>query len=313
MPDTASALTETPEPAPGSQTLSQVERVVNTFIEPSKTFADIKRNRSWWLPFLILAVLGYIFCFVAVQHVGWESLTTNVLKSQPRNAERLDKANPAEQAQMLAVTKDFMVGFMVGSPVVVLAVNAIFALLLWAGFSFVLGGSTTYGEMFAVAIFAALPNALNSLVAIVTVLASDPQGYNLNLPSPANLAYFLSSDSAAWLLAMAKSLDVFSLWSLVLAGIRRRHRVESKAPSRHRARPRHLDTLCAREDRHCGRYELRPGPVTRPAISLRGDEALHPHSIGSALIAFEANEIIIHSIKTRSVPAATIRRTPTGC
>ncbi|HZD46837.1 MAG TPA: YIP1 family protein [Acidobacteriaceae bacterium] len=218
MPDTASALTETPEPAPGSQTLSQVERVVNTFIEPSKTFADIKRNRSWWLPFLILAVLGYIFCFVAVQHVGWESLTTNVLKSQPRNAERLDKANPAEQAQMLAVTKGFMVGFMVGSPVVVLAVNALIALLLWAGFAFVLGGSTTYGEMFAVAIFAALPNALNSLVAIVTVFASDPQGYNLNLPSPANLAYFLSSDSAAWLLAMAKSLDVFSLWSLVLAG-----------------------------------------------------------------------------------------------
>jgi hypothetical protein len=46
MPDTASALTETPEPTSGSQTLSQVERVVNTFIEPSKTFADIKRNRS---------------------------------------------------------------------------------------------------------------------------------------------------------------------------------------------------------------------------------------------------------------------------
>jgi hypothetical protein len=56
------------------------------------------------------------------------------------------------------------------------------------------------------------------LIAIVTVFASDPQGYNLNLPSPANLAYFLSTDSAAWLLSMAKSLDIFSLWSLVLAG-----------------------------------------------------------------------------------------------
>jgi Yip1 domain len=218
MPDTASALTEAPEPTPEPQTLSQVERVVNTFIEPSKTFADIKRNRSWWLPFLILAVLSYVFCFAAVQHVGWESLTTNVLKSQPRNAERLDKATPAGQAQMLAVTKGFMVGFMVGSPVVILVVNALIALLLWAGFAFVLGGSTTYGEMFAVAIFAALPNALNSLIAIVTVFASDPQGYNLNLPSPANLAYFLSTDSAAWLLSIAKSLDVFSLWSLVLAG-----------------------------------------------------------------------------------------------
>src|ERR1700748_263179 len=104
MPDTASAALADTHDSPG---LSQVERVVNTFIEPSKTFADIKRNRSWWLPFLILSVLSYVFWFAAVQHVCWESLTTNVLKSQPRNAEKLDKATPAEQTQMLAVTKGF--------------------------------------------------------------------------------------------------------------------------------------------------------------------------------------------------------------
>ena len=214
MPDTASALANDQD-APH---LSQVERVVNTFIEPSRTFSDIKRNRSWWLPFLILVVLGYGFCFAAVQHVGWESLTTNVLRSQPKNAERLDKATPAEQAQMLSVTKGIMEGFMVGSPAVVLILNALIALLLWGGFAFVLGGTTNYGEMFAVAIFAALPNALNSLISIVTAFVSDPQTYNLNVPSPASLAYFLDASAAPWLMSLAKSLDVFSLWSLALAG-----------------------------------------------------------------------------------------------
>jgi hypothetical protein len=214
MPETASALANDQD-APH---LSQIERVVNTFIEPSKTFSDIKRNRSWWLPFLILVVLGYGFCFAAVQHVGWESLTTNVLRSQPKNAERLDKSTPAEQAQMLSVTKGIMEGFMVGSPAVVLILNALIALLLWGGFAFVLGGTTTYGEMFAVAIFAALPNTLNSLVSIVTAFVSDPQTYNLNVPSPASLAYFLDASAAPWLMSLAKSLDVFSLWGLALAG-----------------------------------------------------------------------------------------------
>jgi hypothetical protein len=111
-----------------------------------------------------------------------------------------------------------MEGFMVGSPLVILVVNALFALLLWGGFAFVLGGTTNYREMFAVSIFASLPNALNSVIAIVTVLVSDPQTYNLNIPSPANLAYFLSTDSAAWLLSIGKSLDIFSLWALALAG-----------------------------------------------------------------------------------------------
>lgn len=214
MPDTASALADDQD----SPHLSQLERVVNTFIEPSKTFSDIKRNRSWWLPFLILVVLGYGFCFAAVQHVGWESLTTNVLRSQPKNAERLDKSTPAEQAQMLSVTKGIMEGFMVGSPAVILILNALIALLLWGGFAFVLGGTTTYGEMFAVAIFAALPNTLNSLVSIVTAFVSDPQTYNLNVPSPASLAYFLDASAAPWLMSLAKSLDVFSLWGLALAG-----------------------------------------------------------------------------------------------
>jgi hypothetical protein len=214
MPETASALANDQD-APH---LSQIERVVNTFIEPSKTFSDIKRNRSWWLPFLILVVLGYGFCFAAVQHVGWESLTTNVLRSQPKNAERLDKSTPAEQAQMLSVTKGIMEGFMVGSPAVVLILNALIALLLWGGFAFVLGGTTTYGEMFAVAIFAALPNTLNSLVSIVTAFVSDPQTYNLNVPSPASLAYFLDASAAPWLMSLAKSLDIFSLWGLALAG-----------------------------------------------------------------------------------------------
>jgi hypothetical protein len=213
MPDTAN-----PTDTPDAVALSPVERVVNTYIEPSKTFHDIKRNRSWWLPFVILVLLGWTFCFVAVKHVGWENLTTNVLKSQPTNAERLDKATPAQAAQMLSITKSFMEGFMIGTPVVVLIFNAFFALLLWGGFAFLLGGTTTYGEMFAVNMFAALPNALNSILAIVTVMVADPQTYNLNLPAPVNLAYFLSPDSPHWLIVMGTSLDVLSLWSLVLAG-----------------------------------------------------------------------------------------------
>ncbi|MGA9720270.1 MAG: YIP1 family protein [Acidobacteriaceae bacterium] len=214
MPDSPTSPIDTQD----SAALTPVERVVNTFIEPSKTFQDIKRNRSWWLPFVILAVLGWIFCFAAVQHVGWENLATNVLKSQPRNAERLDKATPAQAAQMLSITKGFMEGFMIGTPAVILIINAFFALLLWGGFAFLLGGTTTYGEMFAVAIFAALPNALNSIISIVTAMVAEPQTYNLNLPSPSNLAYFLSPDAPHWLIVLGTSLDVFSLWSLVLAG-----------------------------------------------------------------------------------------------
>ncbi len=49
------------EPAPS---LSQLQRVTSIFTAPSKTFEDIKRgNKSWWLPFIMLVIVGYIFFF----------------------------------------------------------------------------------------------------------------------------------------------------------------------------------------------------------------------------------------------------------
>ncbi len=61
--------------------LSQWARVTNTFTAPSKTFDDIKRgHRSWWLPLLIMAIVGYIF-FAAVNFkVGMPTVVDNQMK-----------------------------------------------------------------------------------------------------------------------------------------------------------------------------------------------------------------------------------------
>src|ERR1035438_3136978 len=47
--------------APMAPGLSQGQRVTSMFTAPSKTFEDIKRgNKSWWLPFVVLALAGYV-------------------------------------------------------------------------------------------------------------------------------------------------------------------------------------------------------------------------------------------------------------
>jgi hypothetical protein len=40
------------EPAP----LSEGRRLIDTFFAPRKTFTDLRRNASWWAPYLIIAV-----------------------------------------------------------------------------------------------------------------------------------------------------------------------------------------------------------------------------------------------------------------
>jgi hypothetical protein len=199
--------------------LSPVERVVDTLIDPARTFEDLRRDRSWWLPFALLVLVGWIFCFVAARHVGMSTLAANVLHSQPRSAAQMEKATPEQAERMIAVTSAIIKGFFFALPLTLLVAEALLALLLWAGVSFVLGGRTTYREMLAVAMYAALPGLLGSVLSLVTVMVADPQGYNINLPSPAVLGYFVSPEAPHWLVTLAGSINLFTLWSLALAGL----------------------------------------------------------------------------------------------
>jgi hypothetical protein len=59
--------------------LGQVERVVDTFVAPTKTFMDILRDSSWWLPFLLSSVLGLLFAYVILNKVGLPTLVDGVV------------------------------------------------------------------------------------------------------------------------------------------------------------------------------------------------------------------------------------------
>jgi len=74
------------EPAP----LSEGQRLVNTFFAPSKAFTDLRRNASWWAPFLIIAVVSLLFIYVVDQKVGFQKVAENQIQLQPKQAERLD-------------------------------------------------------------------------------------------------------------------------------------------------------------------------------------------------------------------------------
>src|ERR1700677_1450095 len=49
--------------------LSQVERVVDTFIAPTKTFTDILRSTTWWLPFLLAVLVTLAVAFAIDKQV----------------------------------------------------------------------------------------------------------------------------------------------------------------------------------------------------------------------------------------------------
>jgi hypothetical protein len=202
------------------QPLSQTERVIDAFIAPSKTFTDILRDQSWWLPFLLGVIVGYGYLFTIQKQVGWDTVTQNTLRQDPKAAERLANASPEARAQAQTFTLAIIKYTFFASPLLALLVAAIAAVFLWGTINAIFGGHATYGRVFAVWMYGTLPLLIKSTLAIITMFAGlDKEAFNLSNPVGTNPGFFLPAESAQWLLRLADSFDVLWIWSLILVGI----------------------------------------------------------------------------------------------
>jgi hypothetical protein len=207
------------EVAPG---LSQGERLIDTFTAPSKTFNDIKRgNRSWWLPFLIMVVFGYIFFAGITQKIGWTQVAQNAIHMNPKAEEQMSQL-PKDQADMrMKFTAYAMEGSFAAAPLLILAILALASLVLWGTINFAFGGKATFGSIFAVYMYASLPGLLKTILGtVVLFLGMAPESFNLNNFAPTNLGAFLSpTDTNAALYKLATAIDFTTIWSMVLLGM----------------------------------------------------------------------------------------------
>lgn len=200
--------------------LTQGQRVLYTFTAPTKTFADILRNTSWWLPFLLSAILSYAFIFTMQSRVGWEKMTENAMKQNPKAAEQMASMPASQRAQAMQISMTITKGITYSVPVISLIFAALAALVLWGTINFAFGGRATFGQVFAVWIYGTLPLVLQGILGTITMFAGmDADSFNPQNPVGSNIGYYLSNETPKWLMTFATSLDIFWIWALILVGI----------------------------------------------------------------------------------------------
>ena len=204
--------------AEASTPLSQVERVIDTFTAPSKTFTDILRDSSWWLPWLlgVLVTLGYSASIQ--QKIGWDKTYSNILQhSSETQQERFAQLSPEQQARQKAIASSFTKYVVWASPVLGLLFAAIAAGVLLMTVNFGLGGHAKFGQMFAVWMYATLPWLIQAILGAIVLFAGlDADAFNLKNPVGTNLGYYLPSDWPQWLIAFGTSIDVLTVWVVIL-------------------------------------------------------------------------------------------------
>lgn len=216
----APVLPSSASPTPATEPLSEGARIVNTFVAPSKTFTDIRRNASWWGPWLLITIVSLIFVYAMSKQVGFEQVSKNQIAHSAR-ADQFDKLPPDQQARQLQISSKIIAFFSYGSPVLILFYVLIETVVLWATFKVASGGETTFKQAYAISFYGGLPGVIGGILATISLFAGvNPEGFDINNPVGTNLAYYLDPETTGkFLRSMASSLDVLSIWSIILVGI----------------------------------------------------------------------------------------------
>jgi hypothetical protein len=196
--------------------LTETQRVVDTFVAPSKTFTDLLRKASFWGPLVIMLVVGVLFSFSIQQKVGWEKVTENNMHQSQKQEENWDKM----PANARVITEKITAGITYGYIALVLLFTAIIVLLVWVTVNFGFAGTAKFGQVFAVYMYANLVMNIKFLLAIIALFAGvAPDSFLLSNPVGTNVGYYLGTDMPKALLAFANHIDLFEIWSLILCVI----------------------------------------------------------------------------------------------
>src|SRR3990170_3173731 len=181
------------EPAAPLEPMGHLDRVIGTLFDPKPAFADL-----------------------AARPVGWERF----MRQQMEQSSRVQQMPVEQREQVLQQQLRFVPIFShiqgaVAWPLITLVTGGVFLFV----FNILLGAQLTFRQVYAVVCYGNLPNALGGLLAVVVMFIKDPADFDLQNPVASNLGAFLDpTTTPKWLVSAGASVDLFSVWCLLLLG-----------------------------------------------------------------------------------------------
>jgi Yip1 domain len=204
-----------PIPQETARGLSEPERIINTYIAPSKTFEDIRRNASWWVPWLLLSVCSVLFGVIKFQKLDPRHLVQQRIEQSERSQRQMEQLSPEQRESSIAIqAKVARIIFFLG-PIGYILASVVLAAILMAVFNFGFAAEIPFQRYLAITFYSFLPVVLSTLLTAITVILN-PDNYNQFNAIATNPAYFMDRADHKFLWGIAAGFDIFAIWIVVL-------------------------------------------------------------------------------------------------
>ncbi|MHB8734520.1 MAG: YIP1 family protein [Terriglobales bacterium] len=209
--------TPTPIPAAEPRQMSSPARLLGVFYAPQKVMADLVREPHFILTWVVQGAVALAFGWVALHRVGATAMAEQILRTKLHGQE-MDPQQFAAQVQTVARFLPWQFGL---SWVFVPLQMVFFAAIFFAAANFLMGLQARFKQVLGIVSHALLPmSVLYLLATAIFAVHPDPASIPLENPIASNAAYFMDPTSTgAVLLTLAKRLDLFVIWSVVLLGL----------------------------------------------------------------------------------------------
>jgi hypothetical protein len=198
--------------------LSEGQRLVYTFTAPSKTMADLRRNASWWIPWLLISIVSVAFSFALDKRIGWSQVMETQIQSNPKTVEKMEKMPPDQREKVMKIqaTSARVMGY--ASPVTILLGLVIVSGILLGVFNFGFGAKLRFDQMMAISAYSWLISIVNTLLMILVMFLVEADQFDIRNPVASNPGYFVPS-SMPFLKTLLGAFDIFTIWQIFVIAI----------------------------------------------------------------------------------------------
>jgi hypothetical protein len=191
---------------------SSFGRLLGALVAPGKTFRSIAERPTWLPPLLLLLTLGTAAGYMLQQRVDQEEMVRYQMSQFGMEVSEDQMQQAVERAE-----KQGPVGLIV-APFISAIVFLIVALVFWVAFKLI-GSEMDFRSSLATTVHAMLPAAVSLILTILVLLgrsAVTPEEMMGGGILASSAALFAPDEASRVVKSLLGSLDVFSIWTLLL-------------------------------------------------------------------------------------------------
>lgn len=205
--------------------LNFLQRLIGVILSPGPTFEDVNRKPTWLVAVIITMLLVVVgsFLFNLQAKPDWDRIFRTQIRRQ------MEKTNQSMTQEQIDQRVSFSVKLVpyfpaiaaVSIPIVYIVIAAVLALGMM-----LIQAQTTFKKILSVVSWSYAGTSLvQSIVGNIVILVQDRETLNSIDPTqgvnivPSNLGFFLPDGTSGAMMALASSIDVFSIWYLIVLSI----------------------------------------------------------------------------------------------